>query len=507
LHDHWREPGGAFLVMRLLRGGNLAERLERGPLAMSTVVRLVEQVAGALSAMPGDGGDQPLPLEDVLLDEHDNAYLSCFCLARQLAPSAAPSSPASVTTSLVDAAPVGRLLLDVLAHQPDAPRGAVAVAECAAAGGFAEVQELCAALRDALAPTMPTQRSRPAPLPARNPYKGLRAFAEADAGDFFGRSGLVDDLVARLSDPAPGSARRFLAVVGPSGSGKSSLVLAGLVPALRSRAPALYVATMVPGLDPFAELVRALRDVAVRDPGDGAASRLREGSDHLEELAARLLPQDGGGLLVVVDQFEELFTLTGEADRRAFVAQLVHAVCAERSRAQVVVTLRADFYDRPLGEPALAALVRSGTEVVVPLSAEGLEQAVVEPAARVGLQVEPALLAQVVADVSGAPTCLPLLQYALTELVEHRTGDELTLSGYRELGGVSGALVRRADAVWAHWGRRSSRSPVGSCCSSSTRTPPGPRPGGGSSRRSWRSGRATRPRRVRCSPRSGTPGW
>ena len=112
----------------------------------------------------------------------------------------------------------------------------------------------------------------------------------------------------------------------------------------------------------------------------------------------------------------------------------------------MILTLRADFYDRPLSVPEVAELMRTRTATVVPLTPEELERAIDGPAARVGVVPELALVAEMVADVSERPGALPLLQYALTELFEARRGDAMTLEAYREIGGVSGALVRRAEA-------------------------------------------------------------
>ncbi len=447
VHDYWREPGGAFLVLRLLRGGSLAQRLEAGPLPAGAVLRLVEQVCRALEALPAWAAAAPLDLDDVLLDEHDNAYLSGFRLARTGASVAAGGAAREPVTAT---ATVGRLLTALLERSPSPPP-ARDVAEAAVGGAYPDVDALCAELRSCLLPAVPAPRTPDRAVAARNPYKGLRAFGEADAGDFFGRGRIVERLVARLTTPTSSGPLRFLAVVGPSGCGKSSLVRAGLVPALRARSrdgqPPWYVAQLTPGADPFGELVRALSDVAVVPPQDGTADRLRVGTARLVEEVRALLPGDGE-LLLVVDQFEELFTLTSADDRRAVIAQLVDAATAEDSRVRVVVTLRGDFYDRPLRDSELAELLRVGTEVVVPLSPEELQQAVVEPGARVGLRVEPALLAQVVADAGDTSTSLPLLQYALTELADGRTSGDLTLAGYRQLGGVAGALVRRADATY-----------------------------------------------------------
>jgi energy-coupling factor transporter ATP-binding protein EcfA2 len=248
----------------------------------------------------------------------------------------------------------------------------------------------------------------------RNPYKGLHAFIEADAEDFFGREQLVGELVARVAD------ERFLAVVGPSGSGKSSVVLAGLVPEIRARG--WKIAVMTPGAYALEELEAALLRIAVNPP-----SSLREQleADELGLLRAvkRVLPDDGSDLLLVVDQLEEVFTLVEDDERRMhFLSSLELAVRDPRSRLRVVATLRADFYDRPLLHRGFGEVMRNAVETVLPLSPDELERATASPARRVGVTLEEGLLAQVVADVVEEPGALPLLQYALTELHERRDG-------------------------------------------------------------------------------------
>jgi WD40 repeat protein len=152
----------------------------------------------------------------------------------------------------------------------------------------------------------------------------------------------------------------------------------------------------------------------------------------------------------VVDQFEEVFTrVETDASRVAFLRSLVAAAGDPASRVRVVVTLRADFYDRPLRHPGLAELVREHTEAVVPLSAEELERAVTVPARQVGVDVEAGLVARIVADVADQPGALPLVQYALTELFDRRADATLTLAAYDDIGGVSGALTRRAEELYA----------------------------------------------------------
>lgn len=235
------------------------------------------------------------------------------------------------------------------------------------------------------------------PAPADAPYRGLVAYDVADADRFFGRQRLVARLVEMLAD------HRFLAVVGVSGSGKSSLLRAGLVPALAGVA------------------------AVVMTPGSALPASLAE---------------DG---LLVVDQFEELFTLCPDpAERAAFVAEL--ATVAERAR--VVIGVRADFYGRCTELPTLARLLAGATVPVGPLDDDELREAVTEPARRAGGSVERALVTKLLADAAGQPGALPLVSHALLETWRQRRGDVLTLAGYEATGGVAGAIAQTAEAVY-----------------------------------------------------------
>jgi WD40 repeat protein/serine/threonine protein kinase len=288
------------------------------------------------------------------------------------------------------------------------------------------------------------------PLEPENPYKGLRAFQESDAGDFFGRKTLVDRLLNRLSEADANA--RFLAVVGPSGSGKSSAVKAGLIPVIRhggvQDSRDWFIAQMTPGTQPFIELEASLLRVAVNPPPT-LVEQLRTSDKGLLQVVNQLLPVDDGDLLLVIDQFEEIFTLTtDEAERARFLNSLLAAVSDENSRLRIVVTLRADFYDRPLLYPDFGDLIRKRTEIVLPLSSTEIEQAITGPAERIGMRFEPGLVSAIVGDVSQQPGGLPLLQFALTELFERRDGFTLTQSAYTESGGVLGSLARRADEVY-----------------------------------------------------------
>jgi WD40 repeat protein/class 3 adenylate cyclase len=280
----------------------------------------------------------------------------------------------------------------------------------------------------------------------RNPYKGLRPFEEADAADYFGREALTQHLIARLRDT------RFLAVVGPSGCGKSSVVRAGLIPALR-RGPIpgsgrWRFADMFPGAYPLAELEATLLRVAENPPAS-LIEQLESGESGLLRAVKRVLPADGSELVLVIDQLEEVFTLVADEGRRTqFLALLRQTTTDPRSRLRIVVTLRADFYDRPLLYTGFAELLRDCVEAVVPLATDELERAISKPAERAGVTLEEGLLSEMVADVANEPGALPLLQYALTELFERREANMLTRDAYRAIGGASGALAGRAEALY-----------------------------------------------------------
>jgi DNA-binding SARP family transcriptional activator/ABC-type glycerol-3-phosphate transport system substrate-binding protein len=293
---------------------------------------------------------------------------------------------------------------------------------------------------DAAAPSRPD-----VPLPARNPYKGLRAFSEADAEDFFGRETLVDELVARI-DGGGG----FLALVGPSGSGKSSVALAGLVPALRETRDGRtrLVARMSPGTHPFAQLGAAL----ARAAHDAKRPAPTLADDELGLLRAVLttVPDERTELLLVIDQFEEL--LTGVVARTtvgSFLRNLAEAVEDPHGQLVVVVTLRSDFLDPAMRQPDLAELLTGGAVHVPPLTPVELQAAVVRPARAVGLAVEPELVAELVAEAAQQPGALPLLQFVLTELTEQADSGILTVAALRRSGGIHGTLARRAEDLYA----------------------------------------------------------
>lgn len=283
------------------------------------------------------------------------------------------------------------------------------------------------------------------------PYRGLEAFDEAHAEYFFGREADIQRLLEQLREG------RFLAVLGSSGVGKSSLVRAGLLPALRvGRLPGSETwprIIITPGARPLVELAACLARFG--DSARGSMQRTLEGLEsdsRTLDLAAALALSGGPAdakLVLVVDQFEECFTLCHDAHERGrFVAQLLHASRAPGGRCVVILTMRADFYPHCAALPELAQQVARHQYLVSPLSVDGLRAAVVEPAWRAGLEFEQGLVETILDDVEHQPGALPLLEHALLQLWEQRAGSMLTLEAYRRIGGVSGALARRADAIY-----------------------------------------------------------
>ncbi len=536
LYDYWREPNGAYLIMRWLRGGSLRQMLKAGPVSNDVTLRVLDQVAAALATAHRRGVvHRDIKPDNILFDEEGNAYLADFGIAKDLrdaaygdegrktrdegltgspfylAPEQAQSKGISPQTDLYS---LGIVLFEMLAGQPpfkgeqgltgillkhinepipsvldyrpDLPQTVDEVIQRATAKdpasrhdsainlavdfrraiqGAADTAEPATArpqatgsddddVDDMLVITKPLTPSTliiVSDEAITNPYKGLQAFQEADADDFFGRDTLIERLLDRLR-ATDGDLSRFLAVIGPSGSGKSSVVRAGVIPALRRGAlpgsDRWFVVDMVPGADPFQELTNALLGVAIDAP-DALGDRLRADERGLLEAVDAILLDDDSELVLVIDQFEEVFTMTGREDERAlFLNSLRTATTDPDSRLRVIITMRADYYDRPLLYPEFGELVRTRNEVVLPLSPDDMRAAIIGPAERVGVTVETGLVAAIVADIAEQPGALPLMQYALTEVFERREGNVLTLEAYQASGGVLGALARRAEELY-----------------------------------------------------------
>ncbi|MEJ2305271.1 MAG: protein kinase, partial [Anaerolineales bacterium] len=510
LYDYWREPDSAYLVMRYLRGGSLASLLEQGPLDLEAVLTLIDQLAAALGAAHREGiVHRDIKPGNILLDKAGNYYLSDFGIAKDISVDPQASSTGGIKGSPFYMSPeqllggqvtprsdiycLGLVLYRSLTGQhpyaghsiaglierqlheplplvtgvrPEIPEEVDQVLRVATAKQpgkrFQDAGELAEAFQASLSGKSLVLEPTSAEAVIENPYKGLRSFQEADAEDFFGRDAMVQRLLARLNSienaasgdgNAPGEGR-FLAVVGPSGCGKSSLVRAGLIPALRRGglpgSHNWFVVDFIPGTHPMEELEAALLRVAINPP-ESLLGQLNEDQRGVLRAVRRSLPSDESiELVLVIDQFEEVFTLVAEEERRArFLDSLVAAVEDPRTRLRVVITLRADFTGQPLQYLDFGELFRQGAEFVLPMSPEELEGAIVKPAQRAGLILEPGLVERIIWEVRDQPGTLPLLQHALTELFERREGRRLTLAAYEASGGVLGALGQRAEEVYS----------------------------------------------------------
>lgn len=282
----------------------------------------------------------------------------------------------------------------------------------------------------------------------RPPYVGLASFQVEDAEWFFGRERPVDELLARVGR------HRFTAVFGASGAGKSSLLRAGLVAAIgggRLDAGRRWQAVLfTPGPHPLEVCAAHLARLAGRTVGqihaDLVADRWNLHRTVLEILAHRSSDTD---LVLVVDQFEEVFTLCQDRDERAqFITALLTAAEATNSRTRVVLGVRADFYARCSEHPDLVEALVDAQVLIGPMSAEDLRRAITQPAVRADCTVEGSLLAAIVADASAQPGALPLVSHALLETWRRRRGNTLTLAGYQAAGGIRGALSRTAETVY-----------------------------------------------------------
>ena len=302
--------------------------------------------------------------------------------------------------------------------------------------------ESAAALLDALQ-AVESELTVAGHVPA--PYRGLLPFRGDDASVFFGREPEVSALLGWVRD------RAVVAVVGPSGAGKSSLVAAGVLPRLRDGPRPWCTLTVQPGRHPFRALAAALdREVTCPNPAEGATeTALRAAPGALGVALRDRAAQHGAPVLLLVDQAEELCTLTAElGERRAFVDAIRGAADVPEAPVRVVLCLREDFLT-PLADLGLRASFRRGLFLLGAMGDEALRSAVCEPAARFGYAVEDAVADAIVTAVSQQRSALPLLQFVCSELWDRRNEARRLLGqeAFEALGGLSGALSRHADAV------------------------------------------------------------
>ncbi|HEX8707963.1 MAG TPA: TIR domain-containing protein [Pyrinomonadaceae bacterium] len=282
-----------------------------------------------------------------------------------------------------------------------------------------------------------------------SPYRGLQTFDEEHADFFFGRDADIQRLLEKLKTT------RFLAVLGSSGSGKSSLVRAGLIPALKNGVLPESETWTIRVFTPTAHPLAALAGNLLRLYPQQAMSRTLDelGADertlHLAVSLAFAEQPAAARIVWVVDQFEEIFTLcSDERERTQFLANLLYAAFIPGGRNVVLLTLRADFYQKCAAYTELSARIAEHQFLVSPMDEENLKQAIEEPAWQTGLEFEQGLVETILDDVENQPGALPLLEHALLELWERRRGQMLTLEAYRESGGVQGAIAKRADTIY-----------------------------------------------------------
>lgn len=278
------------------------------------------------------------------------------------------------------------------------------------------------------------------------PYRGLASYEPEHAASFFGRESLTEDALARLRQA------RVLAVLGASGSGKSSVVRAGVIPGVQrgelegsERWPVIL---MTPGADPFGEMrYQLLRTAEANgfsltiDPAADPEFEWRRAADAITDVT--------GGLLVCVDQFEEVFTHDADGTlAERFVAAVAAIVDPTAARVRFVFAMRADFYGEAARHPWLARQLTEHQMLVGPMEALQLRRAITGPAERLGLEIEEGLVDVIVAEVGADPGSLPLLGHALVETWRRRDGRRLTRAGFRESGGVAGAIAQTAESVY-----------------------------------------------------------
>lgn len=495
LYDYWREPDAAYLVMRYFAAGSFGKFLDaqKTGLPLKRAAQILEQVTSALdTAHQHDIIHLDIKPDNILMDAQGNAYLGDFGLARssseqkasdgsatgsiaymspemlrgeRLSPQSDIYSLALVTYEMLvghhpfvdaDTKPLSvndllmAQLMDYLPNIEHVPAGVNAALQRASAKDpqdrYPTARQFAQAIRDSLVEENILNPVEIAELEQNliiaNPYKGLEAFGESDAQNFFGRDSLVEELLGRMRE------HPFLALVGPSGSGKSSVIYAGVLPKLRQGAikgsENWFILSMKPDRQPMQGLAAALRSIAIRKPENLEDSLRTIG---LEASLDTLLPNQPT-LLLLIDQFEEVFTQSEDKERQAFLTLLHASTTKPESRIRVLLTLRADFYDRPLLYETFGKLMQAHTQVILPLSSDEIREAIVKPAEGAGLLVEDALVMAILGDVSAEVGALPLLQYALSEVFQRRDGRKLSLAAYQASGGVLGALARRADELY-----------------------------------------------------------
>ena len=279
------------------------------------------------------------------------------------------------------------------------------------------------------------------PIEGEPPYMGMRYFDTVDAALFFGREALTRELAARVANEP------FLAIVGASGSGKSSVARAGLIPALKMG----VVHVITPTAHPLESLAASLtRDSESVTATATLMDDLKNDSRSLRLYIRKLLSVSGGtNLLLLVDQFEETFTQCKDfTERKAFIENLLAAADEDEGRVRVALTLRADFYHHCAEYDGLRQALQAHQAYIGAMTPDELRQAITAPAEAAGWDFQPGLVDLILRDVGTEPGALPLLSHALLETWRRRQGRMLTLAGYADAGGVKKAIAQTAESVY-----------------------------------------------------------
>lgn len=277
----------------------------------------------------------------------------------------------------------------------------------------------------------------------RNPYKGLQAFRAEDQANFFGRDALIEILFEAVEQK--GQSARLLAILGASGSGKSSVIMAGLLPKLEAQHPDwIFLDPIVPGNHPIENLTIAL----ARQFEKKAQAAIREdlldrSTRGLHRLARELSDKP---VVLYIDQFEEVFTLVDEeSERRQFIDLLTTASTEANGILYVLLSMRADFYDRPLQYKLFGDLLAEHHTPITPMTLADLYDVIQKPVQNEGVSFEEGLVTELVFEVRNEIGALPLLQFTLEELFEQRKGNTLTISAYEQMGGLKRTLPQYAE--------------------------------------------------------------
>ena len=279
------------------------------------------------------------------------------------------------------------------------------------------------------------------------PYLGLEAFREENRQYFYGRQGLLDKLIKKLKES------QLLVVIGPSGSGKSSVVLGGLIPSLKAGKLSgsenwHYHPSIVPGSNPLANLARLLcpEDVEANDRIEKQTEQFLQNPNHLNQLLSHA---DGQPSVLVIDQFEEMFTLClDERKRQALIDNVLGGIQSSEIPHRIILTMRIDFESRVTKIPIFYPLFEKAKVHVTPLDAGELREAIEKPAKLVGLKLKEELVDKLIQDVLGEPAALPLLQFTLLKLWDKRERNHITQETYQKLGGCRLALSNSADEFY-----------------------------------------------------------